>query len=149
MKSIILAVDTGISSICCTAYEYHGLGQFCLNQKWLIAEMIDGGSITTQFVSAVKGVSHMIPISAVISNTGNIRINEVILAIDTCIDETLRNLRQHLSDSCYQVVAIGFTTFVMNLVAVDIYGDPVGDAATCSYTCSREDVVNECHRLRE
>jgi RNase H-fold protein (predicted Holliday junction resolvase) len=127
MRSIILAIDVGRSKIGCTGYEYNGLGP----------------AIT------VNGISHNIPLLAVIANTGNIRIHEVLTAIENCIDETLRLLRLHMSESSYQVVAIGFATSVMNLVAVDIYGEPVGEIATCSDACDREDVVTECQRLIE
>lgn len=125
MKSIILAIDVGNSNIGCTGYEYNALGP----------------------VNVVNGVGHSVPIPAFIASTGNIRIHEVLTTIDKCIDETLRLLRLRFSYSSYQVVAIGFTTFVTNLVAVDIYGDPVGEAATCSEMCERDDVVSECQRL--
>ena len=127
MRLIILAIDVGSSTIGCTGYEYNVIGP----------------------AKAVKGVSHTIPISTVIACTGNIRIHEVLTAIDNCIDKTLQLIRLHVSNSCYQVIAIGFTSFMMNLVAVDIHGDPVGEAATCCDMCDREDVVLECQRLRE
>ena len=53
------------------------------------------------------------------------------------------------SSNEYQIVAIGFSTFVMNFIAVNEYGNPVGDVATCRYAVNREDVVNECQSLRE
>ena len=106
MRSFLLAIDAGSSSIRCTAYEYH-------------RHHSGGGSG------------------------------------DNCVDETLKLLRQRML-SCdlthsypHQVVAIGFSTFVMNFVALDIHGDPVGEVATCSYACNRDDVVEECQRLRE
>lgn len=153
MKSFLLAIDAGSSSIRCTAYEYHphhyphGHG--------------DGGgagsTTTPPLVQAVEGVSHAISLEAIVPNTGHIRINEVLAAIDSSIDETLKLLHQKMivcnnvtPDSCpYRVVAIGFSTFVMNFVALDIHGDPVGDVATCSYACNRDDVVKECQSLRE
>ena len=58
------------------------------------------------------------------------------------------NYEESLSNE-YQIVAIGFSTFVMNFIAVNEYGNPVGDVATCSYAVNREDVVNECQSLRE
>jgi len=49
----------------------------------------------------------------------------------------------------HQVIGIGFSTFVMNLVGVDVYGEPVDELATLSYACNREDVVWQCRRLRD
>jgi hypothetical protein len=125
MRSIILAIDVGHSKIGCTGYERNALG----------------------LVHALEGVSHILPMSTVIASTGNIRIHEVLMAIDNCIDETLRLLHLHMSASCYQIVAIGFTKCLANLVAVDIYGDPVGESATCSDKCDSVDVLMECQRL--
>ena len=59
------------------------------------------------------------------------------------------NNNEESSSNEYQIVAIGFSTFVMNFIAVNEYGNPVGDVATCSYAVNREDVVNECQSLRE
>ena len=59
------------------------------------------------------------------------------------------NNNEESSSNEYQIVAIGFSTFVMNFIGVNEYGNPVGDVATCSYAVNREDVVNECQSLRE
>jgi sugar (pentulose or hexulose) kinase len=150
MRSFILAIDAGSSSIRCTAYDYHsGGGGVVFSNR----NLASGTPPLTPLVEAVNGVSYAIPLEAVVPNTGHIRIHEVLIAIDSCIDETLSLLRQSMmsddSSHTYQVVAIGFSTFVMNFVAVDINGDPVGDVATCSYACNRDDVVKECQCLRE
>ena len=91
--------------------------------------------------------------ASIIPNTGYIRIHKVLSAIDECIDEVLRLLRQKEEKeggkSSYQIVGIGFSTFVTNLVGVDTFGEPVGETATLSYACNREDVVKECQSLRE
>lgn len=113
-------------------------------------------------VDTLKDIGHTIQLAAIIPSTGHVRVHEVLNAIDKCVDETLRILRHKMMtvDSAidegavvagaqtFRIVAVGFSTFVMNLVAVDIYGKPVGDVATCSYACNREDVVEECDRLR-
>jgi muramidase (phage lysozyme) len=114
-------------------------------------------------VDTLKDIGHTIQLAAIIPSTGHVRVQEVLNAIDKCVDETLRILRHTMMtvDSAsdegagvvvggqtFRLVAVGFSTFVMNLVAVDIYGKPVGDVATCSYACNREDVVDECERLR-
>jgi hypothetical protein len=163
MRSFLLAIDAGSSSIRCTAYEYHphhgggggGSGTSDSNKHLALLSSSSSSTQPPPLVTAVKGVSHAIPLEAIVPITGHIRIHEVLEAIDNCVDETLKLLRQRML-SCdlthsypHQVVAIGFSTFVMNFVALDIYGDPVGDVATCSYACNRDDVVEECQRLRE
>ena len=106
-------------------------------------------------VTAMEGISHTIAMTSIIPNTGHIRIHKVLSAIDECIDEALRLLRQKkkeeekVGESSYQIVTIGFSTFVTNLVGVDVFGEPVGESATLSYACNREDVVKECQSLRE
>ena len=162
MRSFLLAIDAGSSSIRCTAYEYfpphhhhiHGDGGVdstttkCDKKKF-------ASSIPPPLVQAIEGVSHAVAMEAIVPSTGHIRINEVLTAIDKSVDETLNLLRQKMlacdvTNPCpYRVVAIGFSTFVMNFVALDIHGDPVGDVATCSYACNRDDVVRECQHLRE
>ena len=148
MRSIILNVDVGSSRIrCSAAYEYydrHSHHNDVSSEEQMMGGDNSNGS--SQLVNAIKCVIHTIPLSA-ITETGNIHIHEVLMGIDGCVDEALKLLRRHVDS--YQVVAIRFTTFVMNLVAVDIHGDPVGDAATCSFACNRDDVVKECQSLRE
>ncbi len=158
MKSFLLAIDAGSSSIRCTAYEcvnFRGGGGVNTSTDRHLSSKSTSSS-TAPIVKPVDGVSHAISLEAIVPNTGHIRINEVLTAVDNCIDETLNLLRQRMlpcddmtDSSPYHIVAIGFSTFVMNFVALDIHGDPVGDVATCSYACNRDDVVNECQRLRE
>lgn len=69
------------------------------------------------------------------------------MSIDQCIDNVLSSLRP--SHSSYHIVAIGFSSFVMNLVGVDEMGEPVGNEATCSYACNRKDAVDECERVKQ
>ena len=92
-----------------------------------------------------------------------IYVQQVLSAIDECVDKVLYLLRASDHDisgysddtnattnsNCFQIVAIGFSTFVMNLIGVDTNGSPVDDVATCSYACNRDDVVKECQDLRE
>ena len=182
MRSIILVINAGSSSIHCTAHEIRGVVKShntCIwsppnsnsnNVNVVDVDVAPGGgdSRTTtttpypQLVEALRGIGHSVPLAAVIPSTGHIRVYDVLDAIDTCVDETLRSLRRIVhpdpssslfppssgGDEYYRVVAVGFSTFMMNLVAVDIDGDPVGEVATCSYACNRADVVEECEKLR-
>lgn len=143
MTSVILAIDAGSSSIRCIGYEYLNNSQ----EDELFSEQQRPSSPSPQLVRAIEGIAYTIPMQSVIPNTGHIRIHKVLTAIDECIDEVLLLLRHNMPGSSYEVVAIGFSTFVMNLVGVDVYGEPVGESATLSYACNREDVVKECQEL--
>jgi sugar (pentulose or hexulose) kinase len=173
MKSIILIVDAGSSSIRCTAHKYHGIVKsqstritpriLEIDDNYDDVEARDATLSTppSNLVEALSGIGHTIPLNAIVPSSGHIRVHEVLDAIDDCVDKTLKSLRQNIHNPhptassgdgsvvrCHRVVAIGFSSFVMNLVAVDINGDPVGEVATCSYACNREDVVRECEQLK-
>lgn len=164
MKSIILAIDAGSSSIRCTAYEYlsiiGGSGNENENED---RENIDTQNINEPHViKAIDGISHTITMSAINPNTGHIYVQQVLSAIDECVDKVLYLLRTSddlsgfsddtnatTNSNCFQILAIGFSTFVMNLIGVDTNCNPVDDVATCSYACNRDDAVKECQDLRE
>ena len=49
----------------------------------------------------------------------------------------------------FRVVAIEFSTFVMNLVGTDADGNPIEDeSVTASYACNSPEVAEECRRLQ-
>ena len=131
-SSIILAIDTGSSSTRCTAYELR-------HEEGSNNEEV---SVTTPIIKDI-GIHHSIPLSCIIPSTGHIRIHDILTSIDESIDNVLSSLRNSSMKS-YQVVAIGFSTFVMNLIGVDEMGEPLDETATCSYACNRKDVVDEC-----
>ncbi|KAL7501983.1 hypothetical protein ACHAWX_000423, partial [Stephanocyclus meneghinianus] len=159
--SILLAVDAGSSSVRCKAYEFlpHrsvedandnvGCNQDC------------GGSPSSSIhdephresmplLRAMTDIHHAVPMTCIIPNTGHIRIHSLLTAIDECIDNVLRLLRRSsMHNKEFRVVAVGFSTFVMNLVGVDDTGEPVSETATLSYACNRSDVVEQCRRWNE
>lgn len=159
MKSIILVVDAGSSSVRCMAYEYHSVVAYRhknLAEPWpqiISLDPSDRMDLDGPLVTAVEGISHSVQLQAIVPSTGHIRIHDVLAAMDTCVDEVLQMLRrrvpEHDSSSRYRIVGVGFSSFVMNLAAVDINGEPVGEVATCSYACNRKDVVEECEKLRK
>ena len=150
-KSIILAIDAGSSSVRCIGYKYHGDNKEDTHD--IDNDNINDNQLISPLVTAMDGISHTLSMSAIDPNTGHIHIQQVLSAIDECVDEVLCLLRSTQdntsSNDGYQIIAIGFSTFVMNLVGVDMNGDPVSDVATCSYACNRDDVVRECQTLRE
>lgn len=46
------------------------------------------------------------------------------------------------------IVAVGFSSLVMNLVGVDAEGIPVGDEATLSYACNLPQVATKVKELQ-
>ena len=149
-KSIILAIDVGSSSVRCIGYEYHG--DYNKEDTHDIEDNIKNDPSSSPLVTAMDGISHTISMSAINPNTGHIHVQKVLSAIDECVDEVLcllRSTQDNTSSNGYQIVAVGFSTFVMNLVGVDVNGGPVSDVATCSYACNRDDVVRECQALRK
>ena len=68
--------------------------------------------------------------------------------IDGCVDDTLALLRKHYQDSNYEVVGVGFSSFVMNFIGLNDSGHPVGEEATLSYASNTPDVVKECQVLK-
>jgi gluconokinase len=107
-------------------------------------------------VQALDGCYSQLKIRSVHPNTGNIVLNGVnedtgesyslLDEIDACIDKTLQALRSQ--QESFQVVGVGFSTFVMNLVGVDRDGNVVGEEATISYACNSPQVAQECKSLK-
>lgn len=127
-RRIILALDIGSSSIRCTAYSVH-----------------EDGHLSTAICSASNKVRTVQP------DTGMIQLaygTETLQdSIDECIDKALKQLKKE--DVPQQIVAVGFTTFVMNLIAVDQEGHVLGDQYTLSYACNTPEVAQECKDLRK
>mmetsp|Transcript_24974 Transcript_24974/g.49747 ORF Transcript_24974/g.49747 Transcript_24974/m.49747 type:complete len:633 (-) Transcript_24974:93-1991(-) len=154
---ILLAVDAGSSSIRCTAYERveskkqddDCAGSDVLKNRSSLERTTTSNSLPSPIIRTLENVSHTIKMASVVPNTGYIRINEVLAAIDECIDQVLRLLRLQFLSQKYEVVAVGISTFVMNLIGVNEFGKPIGESATLSYACNREDVVRECQKLED
>jgi hypothetical protein len=70
-------------------------------------------------------------------------------SIDKCIDETLHKLREQFNGGQqWDVVGVGLSTFVMNLVGVTVDGDLVGEDASISYACNSPEVGKEVQALK-
>ena len=146
MISVILAIDAGSSSIRCTGYEPgNALSSASRPMSHEINEV--AALPTSSATKPIDGIAHKIQMSSIDISTGYIRIHEVLSAIDTCIDQVLALLRQKYPGA-FQIVGVGFSSFAMNLCAVNLSGEPVGDSATLSYASNRQDVVNECQKLK-
>jgi gluconokinase len=132
-SQIIITIDVGSSSVRSSAYALHS-----------------GGTLTPSMASASR------PQRAVQPNTGKIILKGVgngpslMDLVDECIDETLGKLRELFDrrDQDWEVVGIGFSTFVMNLVGVSVDGDVVGEEASISYACNSAAVGEEVQALK-
>ena len=122
---IVLALDVGSSSIRCTAYEY------CCHDETL---------------TQVASVSHQMRV--VQPNSGTINVRPLFDRVDVCVDEVIQRLIEVYNSASFQVLAVGFSTFVMNLVGVDSEGEVVGPDATMSYACNAEAVTDEVRALK-
>lgn len=114
-----------------------------------IAIAIDIGSSSVR-CSAYQNSSIIVSSSRTSSSTesksGKINL-EVLDWVEECVDETLQKLQQGRMDGV-KVVAVGFASFAMNLVGIDIDGNIVGPEATTSYACSSDAVAEEVDSLK-
>lgn len=134
MLSVLLAIDAESSKIRCAAYE----------------DCTDPSASQLSSIKAMDGISHTIQMPCVNLITGHIPIHEVLSTIDECIDEVLSLLRQNVpGGSSYRITGMRASSFAMNLVGVDMFGQPIGESATLSYACKREDVLKQCEMLAE
>jgi gluconokinase len=146
ISSIILAIDVGSSSVRCTAYQCYGTN-----------------------TDPMEGCSSSIQRQGVEPITGTIRTNGLFEAVDSAVDEVLSKLRRIVGledggETTIKVEAVGFSTFVMNLIAVNDDGELISfnqqnagnaedDTNTTtvgiSYACNTPEVQAECQRLRQ
>ena len=137
-NSIILAIDVGSSSVRCSPYYYSTKN-----------DEID--------TTSVPDCSASIQRQGVEPITGNIRMNDLFEAVDSAVDEVLSKLRARFEnrEEKLAVTAVGFSTFAMNLIALDENGNLISvdqeNLATIgiSYACNAPDVHTECQRLRQ
>jgi sugar (pentulose or hexulose) kinase len=119
--SVIMTLDIGTSGVRCSSYS----------------RTLDH----TQFTCAAQAAKTL---HAVHVNTGKVRANVILQAVDECVDECLQNMKDHP----YEIAALGISSFVMNLVGVDSQGDVVSDEASISYACNENEVTKEVHALK-
>jgi gluconokinase len=154
---IIITIDVGSSSVRSSAYYYASC--------WRDDDDDDSGAggsgtlIPSSSPSIISMASASRPHRSVQPNTGKIALQggggedgpSLMDLVDQCVDETLRKLRAELFDrdqQQWEVLGIGFSTFVMNLVGVSADGDVVGEEASISYACNSAAVGKEVQALK-
>lgn len=142
---VILALDIGSSSIRCSAYEFH-----------------DNERPNDSIISTINGCKSIKKISCIIPGTGKVRLHKIIQQesceysyeahlfdeIDDCIGDCLNKLRYHNQNS-FSVIAIGITSFAMNLIGLNREGVPVHEDLTMSYACNDIEVTEFCERFKK
>ena len=165
MKAI-LTVDAGSSSVKCTAYA------ICSEQASIelgvrakrTSNSGEGGNAKDEnkinksssalcpaVVEAIHGAHASRSVRAICPNTGQIEnLNQLLQAVDDCVSDVLSSVQQQQEQTQrnYTFVAVGFSSFSMNLVGMDVDGEPVGKEATISYACNTNEVVEEVERLK-
>ena len=171
-RSVIIAIDVGSSSIRCTAYDC-GCGS---NTNTTTSSSSSSSSSQERQPSAFTIVaSYSYPRKSVETYTGHVLItavncagsgpsstsdhttgkvneettsNDLFDCIDACVDKVLHQLQQQPNHCQTNIVGIGFTTFVMNLIGVDVEYRPIGNTATFSYACQTKQVQEEVQQLQ-
>jgi hypothetical protein len=142
---VVLSIDIGSSSVRCSAYnvssgvEDRSIGESCSRVTNLIA-------------------SHSIDCRTVQPNTGRVLVNgddddksrnNLLDIVDQCVDINLKQVHDIFGDGNeYNVVAFGFSEFVMNLVAVDCNGQLLGNEYSMSYACNTTAVSNQVNSIK-
>jgi hypothetical protein len=156
---IILAVDIGSSSTRCTPWVLQRPqspveGSETANSQPSLSFGVTplqeehGGGCGDSVVVA-RSVRQ---VRAIHPDTGRIISVPLLLsAVDEVVDEILERMRTISSASsfAFEIVGVGFTSFVMNLVGVDESGEPVDDdRATLTYACNTPEVAGHVRALK-
>jgi sugar (pentulose or hexulose) kinase len=131
---IIIALDIGSSSIRCTAYKY----------------LRDNNNDEHNDDDFVVLASSRRPRRSIQEN-GQILLDGLFDDIDALMDEIHTSLASTCTEShpIHVVAAIGITSFVMNLIGVDVHSKPImNPAATLSYACQSKQVDEELVKLK-
>ncbi len=177
MNAIIISLDVGSSSIRCTPYtistdskSVQAISKCTIAKKISSVRPNSGKIILIQQQHA--DTNQHISISNMEGNSNDSKAMMTLFdEIDNCIDESLSKLRSEMSD--FQIVGLGVSSFVMNLIGIDEEGQLIltdnnnnndnnnnskdcedgggggGGEHTFSYACNSQDVVNECMSLKK
>ena len=136
-QQLILSIDLGTSSVRCSLYTTSN------SNEEPIQLFGDASSLSWEAVHPETGKIRL-------HQFGDDETNVTLLdLVDQCIDKTLAKLQQSSSSSDdVEIVAVGFSSLVMNLIGVDADGTPVGEEATLSYACNLPPVAAKVKELQ-
>lgn len=176
MLPVIIAIDVGSSSIRCTAYDcstdavttatgsnttscasphpvqplpsYTILASYSYPRKSI--------EPYTGHINIVDNTSGSLSSSLSTADSSNatttvVSSNNLFDCIDICVDQVLDQLQMDANDTMnnnYNIIGVGFTTFVMNLIGIDRNGQTMGNDVTMSYACQTQQVQEEVLQLQ-
>lgn len=143
IRSVVVTVDVGSSSVRCIAYDVTGYDQN--SGPYSIVPVTS----SSQKRRSVRPSSGRIILDSEQDGTAHgSSVDGLLDTIDRCVTDVLESLPKTAAAAAtadsllFQVVAVGFSTFVMNLVGVDDCGRIVGATASVSYACSHAPEVH-------
>ena len=150
---LILCIDLGSSSVRCSLYELvvppHDDDGTAAETGWIVAwhQGHDGSSFLSSSSRPWQAV-HAGKIQWWQKTTSTGKNDDGVSLLDLveeCIDDILVNLQQTCDK--IQIVAVGFSSLVMNLVGVDKHGKVIPEA-TLSYSCNETSVATRVKTLQ-
>jgi sugar (pentulose or hexulose) kinase len=148
-RSVILAIDVGSSSVRCTAYDAGAVVSADDSDRSDRDKSTDDPADSLEVLASSSQARR-----SVHPSTGQIALENddgttLLDIIDMLVDDVLRKLQEKCRTSSFQVIALGFSSLVMNLVGVDRNGKLIGDSASMSYACSSTaEVIAEVQDLK-
>ena len=136
---LILCIDLGSSSVRCSLYSMSGSS----SNEESVQPFDEACSLAWEAVHHETGKIRFQ--QGIPGDKGNENVTLIDL-VDQCIDKTLSKLKSLSSE--VEIVAVGFSSLVMNLVGVDANGVPVGEEATLSYACNLPQVTAKVKELQ-
>jgi len=150
---VIIAVDVGSSSVKCNAYSMRPQEEVDAIASHPEAQPqqhhYQQEQQQQQQVPLTSLAQSAKVLRAVRPGTGKvIAVEQIIAAAEDCISNVLSSLQAAYGSHDFVVIAVGFSSFTMNLIGLDEDGQPIGEDATISYACNTREVVEEVERLK-
>jgi ribulose kinase len=136
-RSVVVSVDIGSSSVRCSGYELQSEN--------------NRNSLSDPIASCSFSFCSVHPLSGKILIHGDMGNQNLFDIIDNSIDDVIKKISSFYgsTNTRYQIKTFGFSTFAMNLVAVDANGSPIGSDYTLSYACNSASVVAEAKTIKK
>jgi sugar (pentulose or hexulose) kinase len=166
VERIVLAIDVGSSSVRCSAYRINHETDD-RPENLLLVEALEDCNVKKEARVVQPNTGRIIieqHYHAGTNGDGNKEHNDTTRTehtttttlfdlIDSCVDDTLKLLRERSKQQqnnllAFDILGVGFSTLVMNLIGVDHNGDVIGEAATMSYACNSLEATNYCQTLK-
>jgi hypothetical protein len=138
-RSVVVSVDVGSSSVRCSGYEIQS----------------DSNGTSNTISEPIASCSYLFcsvhPLSGKILIDNDDKNKNLFHIIDHVIDEVLTKILTFYesTNTLYKIDTFGFSTFVMNLIAVDTNCIPIGSEYTMSYACNSASVAAEVDSIKK